>query len=131
MSYNIVIFDSKKAHKNRDAFMEWCEEQEDVMTESLDIEEYETASKKLQAWFFDICKEVVPLSGPFSNWKKSDFVEGQDDEIGADYFFGKHVIFLMFSAIETEEISKKVLESAKKHNLGFFDFDTDELLNPK
>ena len=131
MSYDIVVFDSKKAPKDFDAFLEWCEEQEDKMTESLDIDEYETSSKKLQTWFLEICKEVVPLSGPFSNWDAPDFVEGQDDEHGADYFFGKHAVFLMFSAIEPEKLSQKVLELAKKHNLGFFDFDTDVVIYPK
>lgn len=131
MSYDIVIFDSKKAPKDPDAFMEWCEELEDRMTESPDMEEYETTSKKLQEWFLDICKDVIPLSGSFSNCDAPDFVEGQDDDRGADYFFGKHVVFLMFNTSETESLFQKVKESARKHNLGYFDFDTDELLNPK
>ena len=131
MSYDIVIFDSKKAPKDIDAFMEWCEEQEDLMNESLDVDEYETSSKKLHTWFLDICIEVIPLSGPFSNWDAPDFVEGQDDEHGADYFFAKHTVFLMFSTLETKPLFLKVKESAKNHNLGYFDFDTDELMYPK
>lgn len=131
MSYDIVIFDSKKAPKDPDAFIEWCEELEDRMTGSPDMEEYETTSKKLQEWFLDICKEVIPLSGSFSNCDTPDFVEGQDDERGADYFFGKHAVFLMFSATESEPLFRKVTESVKKHNLGFFNFETDEVLYPK
>lgn len=131
MSYDIMIFDSKKAPKDIDAFLEWEESCEDEIAEAIDSDEAKNSSKKLQAWFFEISKDIIPLTGQYSRENEIDYIEGEDDEIGADYFFCKHAIFLMFSTIETENLYKKVFESAKKHNLGFYDFDSEVIQFPK
>lgn len=130
MSYDIIVFDLAKRPKNRDGFMEWVEKLEDEMAESGDSDEVNGSTKKLKEWFFDISKDVIPLTGQYSREDESDYEEGQDDEVGADYFFTKNAVFIMFSCMETETLALKILNSAKKHQLGCFDFDTDILIYP-
>lgn len=133
MSYDLIIFDPDNAPNNLADFMKWNDKQEDLLAADIDQENPNITTVKLRQWFFEIIKEIIPLSGPYSNDEKEDYIEGQDDERGADYFIGQHAIYVMFSMDEIAKPTKQMLQMAKKHKVGFCDFNSsdDYIFYPK
>ena len=118
MSYDLVVFNEKKAPKDKDTFLSWYYEQTE-WKEGHDYQNPEITGLNLKNWFFDIIKNYPPMNGPYSR-------DDADDITLTDYSIGKDLIYAAFAWPEAEKAFKLCFELAKKHDVGFFDVSSQD-----
>lgn len=125
MSYDLMVFESSSAPRERSQFMEWYAEQT-KWEEDHSYQDHSVASEALQAWFSEMVVFFPPMNGPLAS---DDF----DDPRVTDHCIGTSVIYSAFSWGVAEEAHTKMRELAIKHRVGFFDVSatSGEILFPE
>lgn len=132
MSYDLVVFEAKKAPKKREDFMTWYGQQ----TEWSEDHEYNNpnvCSPALQNWMAEMKETFRPMNGPLSPTDEEFDTLSKDTELHlTDYSMGRDVIYAAFAWSLAEEAYEKMRSLAIKHETGFFDVSTKngEILFP-
>jgi hypothetical protein len=115
LSYDLMVFAVDLAPKERDAFLEWYEQQAE-WEEDHSYDDPAVTSLELQAWFSDMIKSYPPMNGPHS---PRDLPK--EESSVTDYSIGRSVIYAAFAWSKAEETYRSVFALAGKHRVGFFD----------
>ena len=118
MSYDLMVFDSKAAPRNRSAFLEWYRQQT-RWSEPHGYDNPDIPSPALRAWLLEMIKTFPPMNGPLA----SDDV---DDPKVTDYSIGETVIYAAFAWSQAELAYHQMFELATKHQVGFFDVSSTD-----
>ena len=125
MSYDLMVFDTSVAPKDRAEFMQWYAQQTE-WSEDHSYQEVDVTSEKLQAWFKEMVKDFPPMNGSLAS-------DDDDDPKVTDHCIAHHVIYSAFSWSVAEEAYYKMRKLAIKHSVGFFDVsgESEEILFPE
>jgi hypothetical protein len=119
LSYDLMVFAVDQAPKERDAFLEWYD-QETEWEEDHSYNDPAVTSPELQAWFLEMIKSYPPMNGPYSS---DDLPE--DEASVTDYGIGRSVIYAGFAWSKAEAAYPFVFALAAKHRVGFFDVSSE------
>ena len=119
MSYDLMVFESTVAPRDRKAFMAWYDQQTE-WSESHGYNDPTVCSPQLRAWFFEMIETFPAMNGPHA----SD--DDDDNEKLTDYSLGKDVIYSCFSWSQVDPAFQHMVALAKKHGAGFFDVSADD-----
>lgn len=119
MSYDLMVFESSSAPRERDAFMAWYRKQAE-WSEGHDYQDPKVCPEKLRAWFLEMIEQ----------WPQMNGAHASDDEIDnpklTDYSIGKEVVYACFAWSCAEEALGAMRASARKHDIGFFDVSAEK-----
>lgn len=115
MSYDLMVFATEVAPKDREAFMEWYDQQTE-WEEEHSYDNPEVSTPALRAWFLDMIQTYPALNGPFS----PDTL-AEDEASTTDYSVGRSVIYAAFAWSKAEQAYEAMFRLAAKHGVGFFD----------
>jgi hypothetical protein len=118
LSYDLSVFDSAAAPRDRTKFLAWFEKQCE-WEESHGYNDPDIASPALKEWFREIIKTYPPMNGPLAS-------DDPDDPKVTDYSLGCSMIYGAFAWSEAPHVYKHVRELAAKHGVGFFDVSGDD-----
>lgn len=118
MSYDIIIFDAKKAPQTEDEFEEWLDEIDDT-DEFFDSPKNCTPS--LQGFIKEF-SDVFPIMGTCEN--------ELEDPRETPYGFSEHTIEANFAFSVSEEAGKLMLEIGPKYCVGIYDQQDGEVYFP-
>lgn len=114
-----MVFSAEAAPKNREAFLEWYDEQsewgEDHSYDNPDI-----STPALRAWFMEMIQSYAALNGPFSS---GDLPE--DESTATDYSVGRSVIYAAFAWSKAQQAYEVMFSLAAKHGVGFFNVSSE------
>lgn len=113
MSYDLMVFDTIAAPRDRTRFLAWYKKQSE-WEESHGYNNPEIPPPALKKWFCEIIKTFPPMNGPLAS-------DDPDDPKVTDYSIGRSVIYGAFAWSEAEAAYKHVKELAAKYGVGFFD----------
>ncbi len=125
MSYDLMVFEVKDAPTNKQAFMEWYEQQTE-WEEEHSYEDPAVSSEGLRNWFMDMIKTYPAMNGPFA--PTDEEIEELDEHKEAyltDYSVGRSVIYAAFGWSLADQAYPVFRELAQKHHVGFFDASGD------
>ena len=91
MSYDLMVFESTAAPKERKDFMEWYAQQTE-WTEDHSYQDHEVSTERLQAWFKEMIEYFPPMNGSLAS---GDI----DNPKVTDYCIGKQVIYSAFGSL--------------------------------
>jgi hypothetical protein len=117
MSYDLMVFDTGAAPKERESFMEWYDKQME-WSEDHSYNDPIVTEPALQAWFQEMIQFFPPMNGPLG-------VDSDASEV-TDYSIGKSVIYSAFAWSVAEHAYNKMRDLAIKHRVGFFDVSSDD-----
>lgn len=118
MSYDLMVFDTSIAPKQREAFMTWYDEQSE-WGEDHNYDDPAVCAPPLRAWFMDMIQTFGAMNGPFST---GDY----DSATVSDYSVGRHLIYVAFAWSQAEPAYHTVTRLAAKHQVGFFNASSDK-----
>lgn len=120
MSYDLMVFEAKKAPKEKREFLLWYFEQV-KWEETHDYSDPSVSSKALQNWFFEMKETFPAMNGAYA--PKDETLEQNPalEDYLTDYSFGQNIIYAAFAWSLSDEAYQRMRELAKKHNVGFFD----------
>ena len=124
MSYDLLIFDSGSAPRERVAFLEWWELTAQ-WTEGHGYDDPEITTPELRSCYDELRKTFRNLNGLGSPTDEELKIPGVEDRL-TDYSIGYQVIYAGFPWSEAETAYPLVRELAVKHRVGFFDVSCDE-----
>ena len=113
MSYDLMLFNPNTAPRDRDKFMDWYNNQTE-WKENHNYDDPIVTSETMQNCFLEMIETFPAMNGPYAH-------DDIDNPKMTDYSIGKDVIYAAFAWSEAENAYPKMLELAKKHNVGFFD----------
>ena len=131
MSYDLMVFDTKVAPRERTAFLTWYK-QLVKWDEQRDYDCFDGTCDELQNWYRAIIKEFPPMNGPFAS------ADNEDDENITDYTIATHAIYIGFRWSVAPRAQNRVVNLGLDHRVGFFDvsadngvilYDTDDYYN--
>lgn len=114
MSYDLMVFDTAEAPKERAAFLTWLEGQPQG-------DDPAVASPPLRACFADLIQTFPPMNGPLAVEELPE-----DDRLVTDYAIAPKLIHMAFAWSKAEMAYGAVFERAGKHGVGFFDMSSEE-----
>ncbi|MFC3745375.1 hypothetical protein [Paenibacillus sp. GCM10012306] len=122
MSYDLMAFEPSKAPKEREAFMDWYEQQVQ-WSEDHEYNAPSVCSEALQHFYSELAEH-------FPNMNADDEIFEAMEEAGTDnrltdYSLGSAVIYAAFAYSVAEEAYTTMRELALKHMVGFFDVSSD------
>lgn len=120
MSYDLMVFEAKKAPKNQKDFLNWYLLQT-KWEEDHGYNDPKVSSSNLQNWFLEMIQTFPAMNGPLS---PSDEEIDNDENLEkhlTDYSVGKDIIYAAFNWSLSEEANRKMKELAVKHGVGFYD----------
>lgn len=123
MSYDLMAFEPSKAPTERNAFMDWYQQQVQ-WSEDHEYADPSVCSEALQRFYEE-------LSEHFPNMNADDEVFEAMEEAGTDnrltdYSLGSAVIYAAFAYSVAEEAYTTMRELALKHKVGFFDVSSSD-----
>ena len=124
MSYDLMVFNPRKAPKSEPEFLEWYGSQTE-WEEDHSYDDPKVTSNELRNWFMEMKEEFPALNGPYS---PADIEDRIDDDVITDYCIGKDVIYSGFRWSAAEKAYPKMLELANKHEVGFYDPSGDGII---
>ena len=119
MSYDLMVFASESAPKERAKFLEWFEAQAE-WSEDHSYDTPDVSTPQLRAWFMEMIESFPALNGPHSMAELP-----KDESLPTDYCVGRHVIYAAFRWSKAEAAYERVFALAAKHAVGFFDVSSD------
>ncbi|MEH6461766.1 hypothetical protein [Chitinimonas sp. JJ19] len=120
MSYDLMVFASEAAPKDREAFLAWYDEQSE-WEEAHSYDNPEVSTPALRAWFLEMIQAYPAMNGPFSS------TDQQEDEVSVtDYSVGCSVIYSAFQWPQAEQAYVAMFSLAGKHGVGFFNVSSDK-----
>lgn len=117
MSYDLMVFNPETAPKSESEFLAWYHQQAE-WEEDHSYNDPKVTSKALRNWFLEMIIDFPAMNGPHSPPDIDDYI---DDDGITDYSIGKDVIYVGFRWSAAERAYPRMLELAKKHQVGFFD----------
>ncbi|MCJ7855391.1 hypothetical protein MUJ63_03660 [Lachnospiraceae bacterium NSJ-143] len=124
MSYDLMVFELKKAPKSKAEFLEWYSKQTE-WSEDHDYQSISVASPSLQNWFMEMKEIYPPMNGEYA---PSDEMLDKDESLESrltDYCIGHDVIYAAFAWSESENAYLLMKSLSQKHGVGFFDVSGD------
>jgi len=121
MSYDLMVFTSDAAPRERSEFMKWFQHQTS-WTEEHSYDDPAVSSDNLKRWFIEMIETYPSMNGPYAK----DIDEDEDNYFITDYSIGKDVIYAAFSWSLAEQAYEKMKTLAEKHQVGFFDVSANE-----
>ncbi|MEY8338744.1 hypothetical protein AALB16_12110 [Lachnospiraceae bacterium 62-35] len=119
MSYDLMVYDKRKAPETKEEFMKWYEKQTE-WEEDHDYSDIHVASSELQGWFMEMIKNFPPMNGMFAPDDRELEENEELEEHLTDYSIGREMIYAAFSW----SVSKQACDVAKKlavvYDVGFF-----------
>jgi hypothetical protein len=116
-----MVFKKEAAPKTRAVFMEWYFTQT-KWSEDHSYDDPVVTCPELNNWFMEMITAFPAMNGPYATDIEED---AEDADILTDYCIGKVVIYVGFRWSVAEQSYGKMLELAKKHQVGFFDVSED------
>ncbi len=116
MSYDLMVFDPNAPPPDREGFLKWYENQTQ-WSENHNYNNPDITTPELRAWFIEMINQYPAMNGPFA----SDDI---DNPKMSDYTVGESIIYVAFAWSQAESAYQVMFNSAKKHNIGFFDVST-------
>ena len=126
MSFDLMVFQKTESIKNFDDFLNWKDGQIS-WEEDRDYNSLDGTAPKLAAWFMDMKESFPPLNGPYSPSDDEAFADDDSERHLTDYSIGSSIIYGAFAWSVADEAHEKALVLAKKHSVGFFNFQTGEI----
>jgi len=123
MSYDLMVFNPKKAPKTEPEFLKWYQKQSE-WEENHSYDDVKVTTPELQNWFLEMTDDFPAMNGPHTPPDIDDRFDN-DDYTLTDYCIGKDVIYCGFRWSIAENAYIKMLTLAKKHKVGFFDVSGD------
>jgi hypothetical protein len=117
-----MVFAPEAAPQQRDAFLDWYDEQTDWDADSAGVDLAQTAPG-LQAFYAEMALTFPPLEAPSADG--SDASDASEEADGTDYSIGKSLIYMTFAWDAVDRAHEAVFRIAAKHGLGFFDVSSD------
>lgn len=125
MSYDLMVFETANAPKNKKDFMQWYAQQTE-WGEDHDHASIEVASPALQNWFMEMKETFPPMNGPFAPDDAMLMADSSLEERLTDYCIGHEVIYMAFAWSLAEEAYELTRDLAQKYGVGFFDVSSEE-----
>jgi hypothetical protein len=119
MSYDLAVFETSAAPRDRAAFLEWFQRQTE-WDEPHSFDDPSVSSPALRAWFMDMIKDYPAMNGPYSSAELPE-----DEAAVTDYSVGKALIYATFAWSKAEPAYEAMVRLAEKHGVGFFDVSSD------
>lgn len=116
MSYDLMVFNPKKAPQSETEFLKWYDEQVQ-WSEPHNYVDPIVTTIELHNWFKEIIQDFPALSGPYSPLD----VDDMESEFVTDYSIGNDVIYASFRWSVAEKGYTAMLELAEKYQVGFYD----------
>lgn len=125
MSYDLMVFETTKAPKTKETFLEWYAKQT-KWEEDHDYQSICVSSPALRNWFMEMKETFPPMNGEYApGVEEIDNDENLELHL-ADYCIGREVIYVAFAWSIAEEAYEMVCKLAQKHNVGFFDVSASD-----
>lgn len=118
MSYDLMVFDTAVAPRDRTQFREWYDKQV-TWQEPHNYNDPDIPAPGLREWFREIINIFPPMNPPSAD-------DDPDNPKLTDYCLGRSVIYAAFAWSQAEHAYKQVKELAAKHGVGFFDVNGRE-----
>ncbi|HEY2495114.1 MAG TPA: hypothetical protein VGI33_19670 [Paenibacillus sp.] len=121
MSYDLMVFETTSAPKDKKSFMKWYEQQTE-WAEEHSYNDPSVSSEALRNWFFDMKESFPQMNGPYAPSDDIlDALEEAEDHRVSDYSMGRDIIYICFAWSCADDAYKTVRNLAQKHRVGFFD----------
>lgn len=120
MSYDLAVFDKRKAPADTAGFISWYEKQTE-WEDDLDYDAISHASLELQGVYHALRTIFPPMNGPYA--PSDEELSNSPDLEGrlCDYCIGKDILYLSFSYSMADHAYPIVKRAAYFHGAGFFD----------
>ncbi|MCY9548898.1 hypothetical protein [Lysinibacillus xylanilyticus] len=119
MSYDLMVFDKEQTPNNKEAFLQWYDEQT-KWAEPHDYATITVTTPALQKWYQDMVEHF-----PNMNLVDEELLdEDEDNELEShltEYSIGYAIIYTAFAWSVADKAYSTMKELAKKHGVGFFD----------
>lgn len=131
MSYDICVYNKKRAPKSVDGFHKWFGDNTNWNSNS-DYDDISIASKELQDWYKYMLCYFPAMNGRDAKKSSEDYAttNGVDIDVAADnsadYSINTDIIYVAFSYSQAENAYKLGADKAKELGLGFYDPREDE-----
>jgi hypothetical protein len=119
MSYDLMVFETRSAPKDKRSFMEWYELQTE-WPEEHNYDDPSVSSEALRNWFFDMIVLFPQMNGPYALSDDAFDALGEEENRVSDYTIGRDVIYVGFAWICVDDAYKAVRLLSQKHGVGFF-----------
>lgn len=120
MSYDLMVFERKKAPVKYKDFLDWYGK-ESEWTEDHNYDDPVVSSSALQEWYREMIQTFPAMNGPDAP-SDEELNEDEDLELHlTDYCIGSNVIYAGFSWSLMDEAYELTKRLAQKHGVGFFD----------
>ena len=124
MSYDLMVFDSEDAPRDRKKFKEWYDRTTE-WSEGHDYNDPNATTSQLRAWYEEIRQTYPNMNGPGSPSDEELMTPGLEVRL-ADYSFARHSIYVTFAWSEAEIVYPLFRDLAVKYGVGFYDVSGDE-----
>ncbi|MCA9064230.1 MAG: hypothetical protein KDA96_14265 [Planctomycetaceae bacterium] len=114
MSYDLMVFDPAAAPTNRDAFLAWCNAQNDE-TEFFDPTCSEFSTPSLRSWLDEMLRTFPAMDGPYCS------ADRDDDPHLTDYETNRTNIYACFAWSMAESAYRLVMSLAEKHGIAVYE----------
>ncbi|WP_233123165.1 hypothetical protein [Agrobacterium vaccinii] len=121
MSYDLMVFESKDAPKDKEAFLDWYHVQTQ-WSEGHSYDDPSATTTNLSAWYEDVRLSFPNLNGPDAY----EFADDDDNPNVTEYSIGRSVIYASFRWSEAETAYAVVRAMAVKHGVGFFNVSAED-----
>lgn len=126
MSYDICIFNKKKAPRRKEDFIKWYERIMEWNGDS-NFDDITVASKELQEWYSFMLKHFPAMNGRDAEESQHCYAKAKGVDVGdviddsADYAIDSNLIYVAFGYTQAEDAYRLAFGKAKELGLGFFD----------
>lgn len=126
MSYDLCVFNKRKAPKKKEKFAQWYEKIT-CWEGNSNYDDSSVASADLQHWYEFMLQHFPAMNGRDSERSIERFAEANEMDIdeavdhSADYSISKDLIYVAFGYSQAEDAYKLAIGKAKELGLGFFD----------
>lgn len=133
MSYDICVFNKKKAPKHKADFIKWYEQITEWNSNSC-FDDISVASKELQEWYSFMLKHFPAMNGRDAEESQQCYAKARalnaDDIIDdcADYSIDNDLIYVSLGHSQAESAFKLAIGKANELDLGIFDPQDGNLL---
>ena len=120
MSYDLMVFEKRKAPKTKEKFMRWYQ---DLVERNQDhsYDDIRICSTALKNWFHEMIESFPAMNGPYAirdmDLKNNPEIENKL----AEYSIAKDAIYVSFAYSQANQANQIMRKLANKHSVGFFD----------
>lgn len=132
MSYDLCVFNRKKAPKKKEKFAQWYEKITCWEGDS-SYDDASVASKNLQKWYEFMLQRFPAMNGPDSERSIERFAKVNEMDVDeaidhcADYAIDKDLIYVAFGYSQSFDAFRLGIAMARELGLGFYDPQEDRI----